>query len=192
MPARFKLLAGLGNPGREYAETRHNVGFWFIDALIDEFSIACKTESRHQAVVGRWQTSESDCYLCKPTNFMNRSGYAVQSIANFYKISPQNILIVHDELDIAAGIVRLKKGGGHGGHNGLRDIISAMGSNLFSRLRIGIGHPGSRERVTPYVLSKPSLAERTLIEQTISTTIGMMPDILQGDLDSAMNILHKR
>ncbi len=192
MPSVFKLIVGLGNPDFEHSRTRHNAGFWFLDSLAKKNSLTFKSEPGYSAEVCRVQTTEMDCWLCKPMTFMNRSGFSVQAMASFYKFSIEEILIVHDELDLNAGVVRLKNGGGHGGHNGLRDIIDRMGDKSFVRLRIGIGHPGSQDKVTPYVLGKPSKEDLQLIEIAIQESVDVMPLILKGEIQKAMNALHQR
>ena len=155
MPSPIKLIVGLGNPGAEHTETRHNVGFWFIDTLAKKYSLTFRPESKFQSEVCRISIADIDCWLCKPVTYMNVSGQAVQAIANFYKIAIDEILVAHDEIDLNAGTVRLKKDGGHGGHNGLRDIIEKINGKNFIRLRIGVSHPGSKEQVTPHVLGRP-------------------------------------
>ncbi len=190
MPSVIKLIVGLGNPGPEYSGTRHNAGFWFIDVLAARFSLKFRPEVKFQSEVCRIDTPEYNCWLGKPMTFMNKSGYAVFAIANFYKIPVEEILVIHDEIDLDAGIVRLKQGGGHGGHNGLRDIIEQMGSSDFKRLRIGISHPGSREYVTPHVLSSPNGNDHALIMDAIKRSMDVIPQILSGDFQKAINKLH--
>jgi PTH1 family peptidyl-tRNA hydrolase len=178
----ISLIVGLGNPDKEYEEHRHNVGFWFVDKLAQDF----KVEKKFFGVLGYFKNTR----LLKPMTFMNRSGLSVQALANFYKIKPEEILVVHDELDLSAGIVRLKKGGGHGGHNGLRDIISALGSSDFYRLRLGIGHPGDRNLVSNFVLHKPSAIEKTQIEDAMTKATLDIETIIAGNFDKAMQTLH--
>lgn len=192
MPSAFKLIVGLGNPGPEHTETRHNAGFWFVDSFAAKHAITFKSESRFNAETCRIQTPEIDCWLCKPMTYMNRSGLSVQSLASFYKISVEEILVAHDELDLDAGVARLKKGGGHGGHNGLRDIIAQMADKSFTRLRLGIGHPGSQDKVTPYVLGRPAQTDRQLIDDAIQASLDAMPLVLEGNMEKAMNILHQK
>ena len=191
MPA-IQLIVGLGNPGSEYEPTRHNAGFWFVD----EFARRCRqdfrTEPRFNSEVARCQLDGDECRLQKPLTFMNRSGQAVGALMRFFKIPVEQILVVHDELDLSPGVIRLKKGGGHGGHNGLRDLISHLGSKDFHRLRVGIGHPGHRDQVVGYVLKKPSGEDRRLIEDAIYDALDVMPDVIAGQLDKAMNTLHAR
>ncbi len=192
MPSAFKLIVGLGNPGPEHSETRHNAGFWFVDSLASEYSLSFRSESKFNAEICRIQTAEIDCWLCKPMTFMNRSGFSVQAMSSFYKISVEEILIAHDELDLDSGVARLKKAGGHGGHNGLRDIIAQMGNKSFTRLRLGIGHPGSADQVTSYVLGRPSQEDRQLIEIAIKESVNVMPQVFSGDEQKAMNGLHQK
>ena len=192
MPSAFKLIVGLGNPGLEHSETRHNAGFWFVDSLASEYSLSFRSESKFNAEICRIQTAEIDCWLCKPMTFMNRSGFSVQAMSSFYKISVEEILIAHDELDLDPGVARLKKAGGHGGHNGLRDIIAQMGNKSFTRLRLGIGHPGSADQVTSYVLGRPSQEDRQLIEIAIKESVNVMPLVFSGDEQKAMNGLHQK
>jgi PTH1 family peptidyl-tRNA hydrolase len=186
----IKLIVGLGNPGKEYEGTRHNTGFWFVDLLARLHNASFKSESRHHGQVCRLTLHGQDCRLLKPTTFMNRSGQSVASLANYFRITPDEILVAHDELDLAAGSVRLKTGGGHAGHNGLRDIMSALGNRDFHRLRIGIDHPNDRRAVVDYVLSQPSKADRELIEQNLEATADCLEDIVSGNLQRAMNRLH--
>jgi PTH1 family peptidyl-tRNA hydrolase len=192
VPLPIKLIAGLGNPGPEYSMTRHNAGFWFVDVLAGHFDLAFRPESKFRSEICRLTTQDHDCWVCKPATYMNESGYAVQAISGFYKIPLEQILIVHDEIDLEAGSVKLKDGGGHGGHNGLRDIIQQTGGNEFARLRIGVGHPGDPELVTPYVLGRPSMDDRELIISSITSCMDVMTLILNGDLQKVMNKLHKK
>ena len=183
------LIVGLGNPGPQYQATRHNVGFWFVDALASRYGCTLRAESRFFGEVCRGVFDGEDCRLLKPSTFMNRSGQAVRSLAGFYRIPVQRILVVHDDLDLDVGVVRLKRGGGHGGHNGLRDIIAQMGKD-FLRLRIGIGHPGDKHRVHDYVLGKPSPEQRRALEDALHEAEGALPLILAGDIERAMQRLH--
>ncbi len=164
----IKLIVGLANPGPEYAATRHNAGAWYVEYLAQFYSQVLKPESRFFGYTGRLQSDGEDVRLLIPTAFMNLSGKAVAAMATFYRYSPEEILVAHDELDLPPGIARLKQGGGPGGHNGLKDIISKLGNNRdFHRLRIGIGHPGTRDKVTGFVLGKPQAAERRQIDEAI-------------------------
>ncbi len=191
MPA-IQLIVGLGNPGPEYEPTRHNAGFWFVDELARRCGQDFRAESRFHSAVARCRLDGSECRLQKPLTFMNRSGQAVGALIRFFRIPVEQILVVHDELDLEPGTIRLKKGGGHGGHNGLRDLISHLGSKDFYRLRIGIGHPGHRDQVVDYVLKKPSGEDRRLIEEAIHDALDVMPEVIAGQFDKAMNILHTR
>jgi PTH1 family peptidyl-tRNA hydrolase len=187
------IIAGLGNPGSQYQHTRHNVGFWLLDQLAADAGVSFKTDSRYQGELVQYTTPEAKIWLLKPLTFMNRSGQSVAALANFYKIPPQNLLVIHDELDLPAGTVRLKKGGGHGGHNGLRDIIAQNGGQKdFLRCRIGIGHPGNSKQVADYVLSKPSADDRQQIMHSIDDALRVLPDVLNNQLDKAMNWLHSQ
>lgn len=192
MSARVQLIVGLGNPGKEYQDTRHNAGFWFVDELARQEGASFKLEKKFQAETTRCRLAGEECWLLKPQTFMNLSGQSVQALANFYKIPIDAILVVHDELDLDVGVVRLKEGGGHGGHNGLRDIINKMAGNNFLRLRIGIGHPGDKSRVTGHVLNKVTTDDRIDIERAIDSAIRELPLIMNGEVQRAMNILHTK
>lgn len=189
MSQSIKLIVGLGNPGNEYVDTRHNAGFWFLDELAKSYQRHFKTDKKFFGDIARINVNGQDIWLLKPTTFMNLSGQALQALAQFYKIKIENILVVHDELDLDSGIARLKKGGGHGGHNGLRDISSRSGKD-FWRLRLGIGHPGDRNKVTGYVLNKPSQDDRISIERAIDNAIRVIDEIAAGEMQKAMNTLH--
>lgn len=188
--SRVSLIVGLGNPGSEYEKTRHNAGFWFLDELASQHNISFKTEKKFYGEVARYKHAGEDVWLIKPTTFMNLSGQAVQALANFYKINLDEILVVHDELDLSVDTARLKKGGGHGGHNGLRDIASKMGGNNFLRLRIGIGHPGDKSKVTNHVLKKASTDDQISIERNIERALNVLPLVIEGEVQKAMNELH--
>jgi PTH1 family peptidyl-tRNA hydrolase len=192
VPLPIKLITGLGNPGPDYSVTRHNAGFWLVDAIARHFNLVFHKELKFRSEICRLVTEDHDCWLCKPTTYMNESGYAVQAISNFYRIPLEQTLIVHDEIDLEVGSLRLKKGGGHGGHNGLRDIIQQTGGKEFSRLRIGVGHPGNRDLVTPYVLGRPSMDDREHIIAAIDSCMDVITLILDGELQKVMNILHKK
>ena len=184
------MVVGLGNPGSQYEKTRHNVGFW----LLDQLAASCadlRVESKFQAEVGTLKFGGRRVALLKPTTYMNLSGQAVGAYARYYKIQPAAILVVHDELDLAPGTVRLKRGGGHGGHNGLRDITAQIGAE-FLRLRLGIGHPGSADKVVEYVLGNPPTDDRLAIEDAISRGLLVMPEIVAGQTDKIMNQLNRR
>jgi PTH1 family peptidyl-tRNA hydrolase len=185
-----RLIVGLGNPGAKYADTRHNVGAWLLNALARQQSITLRAEGKFRGQAGAWNQGTLNGWLFIPSTFMNESGQAVQAIAGFYKIALEEILVAHDELDFPAGVIRLKAGGGHGGHNGLRDIIQRLGDSFY-RLRIGIGHPGHRDQVTPYVLGEPSLHDRDKINQAIESALPIIPDLMSGEFDRAFRSLHQ-
>lgn len=190
LTADIRLIVGLGNPGADYVNTRHNAGFWFIDLLADHLSVPFRFEKRFNADEAKYPGGARDIHLLKPQTFMNRSGQSVGALARFYKLLPQQMLVIHDELDLSPGDNRLKQGGGHGGHNGLRDLISHLGSREFFRLRVGIGHPGDRDQVVNYVLHRPSVEDRSLIEDANRRTLDVMPQVFEGRLDKAMQALH--
>jgi len=188
----IRLVAGLGNPGREYAETRHNAGFWFADRLAEKLRAALHYESKFAGEVAK----AGDVRIVKPGTFMNLSGRSVSALARFFDIAPEEILVVHDELDLKAGEVKMKFGGGHAGHNGLRDIQAQIASPEFWRLRIGIGHPRDSElpqqQVVDYVLQPPGSDDRTTIDAAIVRALSAWPDIAAGDMERAMMVLHTR
>ncbi len=187
----IKLIVGLGNPGTEYANTRHNAGAAFVTELAAQHSVSLAPESRFFGLSAHIFFGADDVRLLIPTTFMNLSGKAVGAMAQFYKIEPENILVAHDELDLPPGLARLKIGGGHGGHNGLKDIIKALANNKgFSRLRIGIDHPGNVKLVSNYVLRKAPLAEQQLIEESIHNSLRALPDAVAGEWNKAMKDLH--
>ncbi len=186
----IQLIVGLGNPGAEYEQTRHNAGFWFVDALAYAHRCDLRKEARFHAEVGRCTVHGHDCRLQKPTTFMNRSGQAVSALAGFLRIPPSDILVVHDELDLPPGTSRLKKGGGHGGHNGLRDLIAHLGTQDFMRLRLGVGHPGDRNQVVDYVLHRPGRDEREQIDAAMQRALEVMPLAIAGEFERAMHKLH--
>lgn len=192
MPASapIRLVAGLGNPGTEYAQTRHNAGVRWLEKLAQSLRLSLKPESRFQSFSARAQLPYGEVLLAAPQTFMNASGRAVGALAHFFKIPPEQILIVHDELDLAPGTVKLKFGGGHGGHNGLKDIKQVLGSAEFWRLRIGIGHPGDRNAVVDYVLHPPRREEAELIDNAIDTSLAVSAQILRGEMEAAMLKLH--
>lgn len=186
----IKLFVGLGNPGPEYEATRHNAGFWWIDALARELKTNLVPERSYHGLVARTSVHGHNVWLLQPQTFMNLSGKSVASLARFFKIQPEEILVAHDELDIAPGQVKLKRGGSHAGHNGLRDIHAQLGSPDYWRLRIGIGHPGIKAEVANWVLKKPSPEERTLIENSIEHSLKAHCAMLAGDMDKAMLLIH--
>ena len=190
VPVSLKLLVGLGNPGPEHSDTRHNAGFWFLDRLAANFNATFTTDNRFFGQLARVQQNDIDCRLFKPQTYMNNSGRAVLSVANYFKILPEQILVAHDEIDLPPGTVRLKQGGGHAGHNGVRDIIDALGSRDFNRLRIGVGHPGNKEQVIGSVLGRPSRADKKLIDDAIEQALELIPLLLAGEYARAMTQLH--
>jgi PTH1 family peptidyl-tRNA hydrolase len=185
------LIAGLGNPGPQYEHTRHNVGFWWLDQLAADLGSSFKVENKFHGQLAQCQIAQNKVFLLKPLVFMNRSGQSVAALANFYKIPQQNILVIHDELDLPVGTARYKKGGGHGGHNGLRDIIAKCGKD-FLRCRIGIAHPGDSKMVSDYVLGKPSQADRQQIMTSIDNSLRVVSDVVSDDLEKAMHWLHSQ
>lgn len=187
-----KLIVGLGNPGGQYEQTRHNAGFWFVEEVARQFNVQFRPETKFLGEAARVQSNGFDVWLLKPMTFMNRSGQSIQALAKFYKIAPEEILVVHDELDLDPGVARLKTSGGHGGHNGLRDTIAALGTKDFKRLRLGIGHPGDRNQVVDYVLKAASKTDRVLIDDAIYDATRVLPDLLNDDMARAMNELHTK
>lgn len=188
---KIKLIVGLANPGAEYANTRHNVGGWYVDLLAQRYHHSLKNEPKFYGYTARININQQDIRLLVPTTFMNLSGKAVAAIAGFYQISPEEILIAHDELDLLPGNAKLKFSGGHGGHNGLKDIINKLGNNAnFYRLRIGIGHPGDKNKVASFVLSPPLKSEENLIYEAISKSINCTETLLSESINTAMNQLH--
>ena len=187
----IKLFVGLGNPGDKYENTRHNAGFWWVDAACAFTNSKVILESKFFGVAGKLNPT-SDTWLLKPTTFMNASGKAVAALAQYYKILPEQILVIHDELDLPTGGVKLKIGGGHGGHNGLKDIAAALGTPNFWRLRLGIGHPGERNEVVNFVLKAPPKDEKNVIYGCIDDSINLMPLLQSGDFEAAMLKLHTK
>ncbi len=188
--SEIKLIVGLGNPGREYESTRHNAGFWWVDEFAHTHKFTFKAESKFHGFTARGQVHGHEILLLKPQTFMNASGRALAALALFYKIEPQHMLVVHDELDLPPGSAKLKLGGGHGGHNGLKDIIAHFGTRDFWRLRIGIGHPGERADVVGYVLHPPLREEGELIAQAMQRSHDVANLIVEGKLEAAMLKLH--
>ena len=184
------LVIGLGNPGSKYAETRHNAGFWFLDRLAESAGLSLKRSLRLHSHVARGRVFGHDCVLARPRTFMNESGRAVRAVVDYYKAGMDRVLIAYDELDLPPGTARLKQGGGHGGHNGLRDIFRHTADQDFLRLRIGIGHPGHKSAVTGYVLSRPQADQQRQILAGIADAMDVMPAVLDGNLSAAMKELH--
>jgi len=193
----IKVIAGLGNPGAEFDATRHNAGFWLVDQLAREAGATLRHEPRFNAVVAKARLYGEDVWLIEPQTFMNRSGQSVVGLARFYKILPDQILVVHDELDLPPGVVKLKRGGGTGGHNGLKDISAQLTTPDYWRLRIGIGHPrdllpaGGKADVVNFVLKPPRREEQELIDTAIERSLAVMPQIVQGESERAMMNLHR-
>jgi peptidyl-tRNA hydrolase, PTH1 family len=192
MSEPIRLIVGLGNPGSSYEKTRHNVGQWFLSHLIQYYRAVLKLESSLQAEIAKINHPEFQGWLMMPTTYMNLSGTAVQAVASYYKIPSQAILVAHDELDFPPGVSKIKRDGGHGGHNGLRDIIQNLGAADFLRFRIGIGHPGSADQVHDYVLSKPSKADAAEIEASLIDLSAVLPAVIAGREAEAMKHLHTK
>ena len=184
------LIVGLGNPGPQYASTRHNAGFWFVEAVARRYSGQFRGESKFHGEACRVEIDGRPVWLLKPQTFMNRSGQAVAALMRFHKIALGDVLVVHDELDLAPGVARLKQSGGHGGHNGLRDIVAQCGGPDFQRLRLGIGHPGQGRDVAGYVLGRAPAEEERQIEAAIDNALEVFPLAVAGELEKAMNRLH--
>ena len=183
------VIFGLGNPGQEYKHTRHNAGFWYLDALADYVGIQFKSEKKFNAEVAQTDYFGEKLWLVKPQTYVNRSGQSVLSFTQFYRITAQQVLVAYDELDIPPGTAKFKRGGGHGGHNGLRDIIPGLGPD-FKRLRIGIGHPGEKSKVTPWVLGRPNQKDTISIERCIEQCVEITADMVKGLDEQVMQVLH--
>lgn len=186
----IRLFVGLGNPGRQYQGTRHNAGFWFLDEMLARANLSWRQESRFQCLFASQKIAGESVYFIEPQGFMNRSGQAVGLVSRYFKIPIEQILVVHDELDFEPGVIRLKKAGGHGGHNGLRDIIANTGSRDFVRLRIGIGHPGNSKLVSNYVLSEPGKVEREAINNAIADVVNDVDLLCDGKFEQFMSRIH--
>jgi PTH1 family peptidyl-tRNA hydrolase len=186
----IKLFVGLGNPGPEYEATRHNAGFWWVHALARELKVGLVMDKGYHGMLARATVHGNTVWLLQPQTFMNLSGKSVGALARFFKITPQEILVAHDELDIAPGQVKLKFGGSHAGHNGLRDIHAQLGSGDYWRLRLGVGHPGNKDEVVNWVLKKPSQDHRIAIEQCIDRSLKALPAFLAGDMEKATLLVH--
>lgn len=186
----LKLIVGLGNPGAEYASTRHNAGFWFLDALAARVGATMRTEGKLHGQLARMDSDGRAVWLLKPDTYMNRSAQAVVATLRFYRIAPEEMLVAHDELDLAPGTARLKFDGGHGGQNGLRDLLAQLGHGRFHRLRIGIGHPGRKDLVTPWVLGRPAPDDEVAMRESIERAIEVVPLAVAGNLNEAMKKLH--
>ena len=186
----IKLFVGLGNPGPDYELTRHNAGFWWIDALAQELKATLVMDKAYHGRVARTTVQAQTVWLLQPQTFMNLSGKSVAALARFFKIAPEDILVAHDELDIAPGQMKLKLGGSHAGHNGLRDIHAQLGTDDYWRLRLGIGHPGNKAEVIHWVLKKPSLDDRIAVDQCILRALKALPHFINGHMDKATMLVH--
>jgi PTH1 family peptidyl-tRNA hydrolase len=190
MPTPIKLIVGLGNPGEKYAKTRHNAGAWLVEALARAQSTTLRPETKFQGKVATISLAAQECQLLIPTTYMNNSGLSVRALAQFHKIPPEAILVVHDEIDLPPGVARLKFDGGTGGHNGLKDLVAQLQTKQFYRLRVGVGHPGNSEDVADYVLNSPSKAERLLIDAALQRAEEVLAWVVEGDHQKAMQQLH--
>lgn len=191
MSTPVQLIVGLGNPGQQYQFTRHNAGSWLVERLAAQFNTPLKHDTKFNGSIARIVINGHELRLLVPSTFMNLSGQAVATLAGFYRIEPSAIVVAHDELDLPPGAIKLKTGGGHGGHNGLRDIIAKLGNNNgFHRLRIGVGHPGSSDKVTGHVLTKATSSDQQLIDAAIDEALAVLPSIAAGELSRAMNRLN--
>ncbi|WP_096087529.1 aminoacyl-tRNA hydrolase [Agaribacterium haliotis] len=189
----IRMIVGLGNPGSDYERTRHNAGQDLVELLARQVGSTLAPSPKFFGLCAKARIANSDVHLVVPTTYMNRSGQAVGALARFYKIAPEEILVVHDELDLSPGVARLKIGGGHGGHNGLRDIISALANNKnFARLRLGIGHPGQASQVASYVLKRAAAADQQAIDTAIDESLRVLDDVVSADWDKATRELHSR
>ena len=189
----IQLIVGLGNPGPEYEQTRHNAGALFVERIASAQRVSLTADRKYFGLTAKFSHQGNDVRLLIPTTYMNRSGQSVAALANFFKLKPEEILVAHDELDMPPGVAKLKQGGGHGGHNGLRDIIAQLGNqNNFHRLRLGIGHPGHASLVSGYVLGRAPRSEQQLLDQSIDFALDVLPEILAGDWTVAMRKLHSQ
>lgn len=188
----IRLFVGLGNPGPEYEATRHNAGFWWIDEVARATGARLSAEAKFFGLAGRMKSGAHEAWLLKPTTFMNASGRSVAALARFYKIAPEEILVIHDELDLLPGTAKIKKGGGNGGHNGLKDISAQLGTPDYWRLRLGIGHPGEKSAVVNFVLHEPSRDEANLIQDNIDESVKLLPMLLECSMEAAMLKLHTK
>ncbi len=191
MAAAVTIIAGLGNPDSKYERTLHNAGFWFVDALARKYGGDLRYEKKFDADIGRIKLQDKDVWLVKPQSFMNLSGGPVRGMLDYYRLRPADLLVAHDEIDLPPGTVRLKQGGGHGGHNGIRDVIQHCGAD-FMRLRVGVGHPGEKSKVTNYVLKKGSADVQAAVEQNLDDAVALMPVLMDDGLNAAMKELHTK
>jgi len=192
MSTPFRAIVGLGNPGRKHEETRHNAGFWLLDRIAAQRHASFRKEVRFFGELAEFGVGKQRVRLLKPSTYMNNSGQAVGALIRYYGLAPEELLIAHDEIDLPPGTTRLKVGGGHGGHNGLRDILARVANKNFVRVRIGVGHPGSKEQVIGYVLSRARPQERSDIESSLVPILDGLDDLLYGHMDAVMNVLHRR
>jgi peptidyl-tRNA hydrolase, PTH1 family len=190
MPPMIRLLVGLGNPGPEYEATRHNAGFWWLDAAARKLGANLVNDRGYHGLVARVNRKDGPLWLLEPQTYMNLSGKSVAALARFFKIAPEEILVAHDELDLQPGQMKLKLGGSHAGHNGLKDIHAQLGSADYWRLRLGIGHPGVKAEVINWVLKKPDAEQRTAIEECVARTLKAVPAMLAGEMDKATLLVH--
>jgi peptidyl-tRNA hydrolase, PTH1 family len=186
----IRLFVGLGNPGSDYSKTRHNAGFWFLDALATQLGASLGSDSKLRSENGKTMLAGMQILLLKPLSFMNHSGQAVVAAQRYFKIEPEETLVAHDDLDLTPGTARLKFDGGHGGQNGLRDIMTQLGHGRFHRLRLGIGHPGHRDQVTPWVLGRPGRDDDESIRSAVVRALETVPDLAMGHFEKAMRQLH--
>jgi PTH1 family peptidyl-tRNA hydrolase len=189
MSKAIRIIAGLGNPDEKYERTLHNAGFWFVDALARKFGGHFRYEKKFDAETCRVKIHGEDVWLIKPQSYMNRSGPPVRGLLDYYRLGPDELLVAHDEIDLPPGTVRLKEGGGHGGHNGIRDVIRHCGPD-FLRLRLGVGHPGEKDQVTNYVLKRGAADVESAVERNIDDAIGVLPELVEGRAGAAMKKLH--
>ncbi|MFT5176229.1 MAG: PTH1 family peptidyl-tRNA hydrolase [Gammaproteobacteria bacterium] len=191
MDSGIRLIAGLGNPGSRYESTRHNAGFWFVDRIAAAHKVSWKSEPRLFGAVAQLRVGGEVIRLLKPMTFMNESGRSLGAVCRYFGLQTEQVLVAHDEIDLVPGVVRLKRGGGHGGHNGLRDIIPQLGGPQFARLRIGVGHPGTKEQVIGYVLARANAQQSELIDDAIGRAVDRVDDMLTHGLERVMNELHR-
>ena len=191
MKKAIRIIAGLGNPEERYERTLHNAGFWFVDAVARKFGGQFRYEKKFDAEICRVPVHGEDLWLVKPQSYMNHSGPPVRGMLDYYRLRVAQLLVAHDEIDLSPGTVRIKDGGGHGGHNGIRDVMRHCGAD-FLRLRLGVGHPGEKDQVTNYVLKRGSSETEAAIERNIDETIAVMPELVEGDVNAAMKKLHTK
>jgi PTH1 family peptidyl-tRNA hydrolase len=188
---QLSIIAGLGNPEEKYERTLHNAGFWFVDAVARKYGGDFRYEKKFDAECCKVSISGSDIWLLKPQSYMNQSGGPVRAALDYYRLNAKHLLVAHDEIDLPPGTVRLKQGGGHGGHNGIRDVMQHCGKD-FMRLRIGVGHPGEKDKVTGYVLKRASTSIAAAVEKNVDDALDVMPLLIEGGLNAAMKALHTK